>query len=45
MVEVPKPHVLSSKKDAKKLDDFMCHMERYLQAWTLMDEVMDEVIR
>lgn len=40
MVEVPKPHVLSSKKDAKKLDDFMWHMERYLQAWTLMDEVI-----
>ncbi|KAL6323003.1 hypothetical protein AAG906_023620 [Vitis piasezkii] len=36
-VEVPKPHRFSGKRDAKELDNFLWHMERY-QAIALTDE-------
>ena len=38
-VEVPKPHKFSGKRDAKELDNFLWHMERYFEAIALMDEV------
>ncbi|RVW54268.1 hypothetical protein CK203_080192 [Vitis vinifera] len=31
-VEVPKPHTFSGKRDAKELDNFLWHMERYFEA-------------
>ena len=31
-VEVPKPHMFNGKKDAKELDNFLWHMERYFEA-------------
>ena len=37
-VEVPKPHAFSGKRDAKELDNFLWHMERYFEAIALMDE-------
>ena len=37
-VEVPKPHGFSGKRDAKELDDFLWHMERYFEAIALTDE-------
>ena len=39
-VEVPKPHTFSGKRDAKELDNFLWHMERYFEAITLTDEAM-----
>ncbi|KAL6326229.1 hypothetical protein AAG906_001624 [Vitis piasezkii] len=37
-VEVPKPQGFSGKRDAKELDNFLWHMERYFEAITLIDE-------
>ncbi|RVW87492.1 hypothetical protein CK203_036260 [Vitis vinifera] len=37
-VEVPKPHTFNGKRDAKKLDNFLWHMERYFEAIALTDE-------
>ena len=37
-VEVPKPHMFSGKRDAKELDNFLWHMERYFEAIALVDE-------
>ena len=37
-VEVPKPHTFSGKRDAKDLDNFLWHMERYFEAIALTDE-------
>ncbi|WKA03519.1 hypothetical protein VitviT2T_021622 [Vitis vinifera] len=37
-VEVPKPHTFSGKRDAKELDNFLWHMERYFKAIALTDE-------
>ena len=37
-MEVPKPQGFSSKRDAKELDNFLWHMERYFEAITLIDE-------
>ncbi|RVW76416.1 hypothetical protein CK203_056599 [Vitis vinifera] len=37
-VEVPKPHRFNGKRDAKKLDNFLWHMERYFEAIALTDE-------
>ena len=37
-VEVPKPQGFSGKRDAKELDNFLWHMERYFEAITLTDE-------
>ncbi|RVX07513.1 hypothetical protein CK203_025214 [Vitis vinifera] len=37
-VEVPKPHTFSGKRDAKELDNFLWHMERYFEAIALTDE-------
>ena len=37
-VKVPKPHTFSDKRDAKELDNFLWHMERYFEAITLTDE-------
>ncbi|RVX23301.1 hypothetical protein CK203_000915 [Vitis vinifera] len=31
-VEMPKPHTFSGKRDAKELDNFLWHMERYFEA-------------
>ena len=39
-VEVPKPHTFSGQRDAKELDNFLWHMERYFEAITLTDEAM-----
>ena len=39
-VEVPKPHTFSGQRDAKELDNFLWHMERYIEAITLTDEAM-----
>ena len=39
-VEVPKPHTFSGQWDAKELDNFLWHMERYFEAITLTDEAM-----
>ncbi|RVW40897.1 hypothetical protein CK203_076904 [Vitis vinifera] len=38
-VEVPKPHGFSGKRDAKELDNFLWHMERYFKAIALTNEV------
>ena len=38
-VEVPKPHTFSGQRDAKELDNFLWHMERYFEAIALTDEV------
>ncbi|RVW63219.1 putative mitochondrial protein [Vitis vinifera] len=37
-VEVPKPHRFSGNRDAKELDNFLWHMERYFEAIALTDE-------
>nr|CAN70814.1 hypothetical protein VITISV_010240 [Vitis vinifera] len=37
-VEVPKLHRFSGKRDAKELDNFLWHMERYFEAIALTDE-------
>ncbi|KAL6314384.1 hypothetical protein AAG906_021442 [Vitis piasezkii] len=37
-VEVPKPQGFSGKRDAKELDNFLWHMERYFEAIALTDE-------
>ena len=37
-VEVPKSHMFSGKRDAKELDNFLWHMERYFKAIALTDE-------
>ncbi|WKA00569.1 hypothetical protein VitviT2T_018910 [Vitis vinifera] len=37
-VEVPKPHRFSGNQDAKELDNFLWHMERYFEAIALTDE-------
>ena len=37
-VEVPKPQGFSGKQDAKDLDNFLWHMERYFEAIALTDE-------
>ncbi|RVW71291.1 hypothetical protein CK203_060099 [Vitis vinifera] len=37
-VEVPKPQGFSGKRDAKELDNFLWHMERYFEAITLTVE-------
>ncbi|RVW58514.1 hypothetical protein CK203_110371 [Vitis vinifera] len=36
-VEVPKPHEFSGKWDAKELDNFLWHMERYFERWRFAD--------
>ena len=33
-VEVPKPHTFSGQQNAKELDNFLWHMERYFEAIT-----------
>nr|CAN67496.1 hypothetical protein VITISV_043382 [Vitis vinifera] len=37
-VEVPKPHRFSGNRDAKELDNFLWHMERYFEAIALTNE-------
>ena len=37
-VEVPKPHSFSGNWDAKELDNYLWHMERYFEAIGLNDE-------
>ena len=37
-VEVPKPHTLTGKRDAKEPDNYLWHVERYFEATTLTDE-------
>ena len=37
-MEVPKPHGFSGKRDAKELDNFLWHMERYFEVIALTDE-------
>ena len=37
-VEVLKPQWFSGKRDAKELDNFLWHMERYFEVITLTDE-------
>ena len=37
-VKVPKPHTFSGKRDAKELDNFLWHMERYFEAIALTYE-------
>ena len=37
-VEVLKPHGFSGKRDAKELDNFLWHMERYFEAIALTDK-------
>ena len=37
-MEVPKPHIFSRKRDAKELDNYLWHMERYFEAIALNDE-------
>ena len=39
-MEVPKPHTFSGQRDAKELDNFLWHMERYFKAIALTDEAM-----
>ncbi|KAL6312372.1 hypothetical protein AAG906_008044 [Vitis piasezkii] len=39
-VEVLKPHGFSGKRDAKELDNFLWHMERYFEAIALTDEAV-----
>ena len=38
-VEVPKPRGFSGKRDAKELDNFLWHIERYFEAIALTNEV------
>ena len=37
-VEVPKPHSFSGNRDAKELDNYLWHMERYFEAIELNDD-------
>ena len=37
-MEVPKPQGFSGKCNAKELDNFLWHMERYFEAIALVDE-------
>ena len=37
-VDVPKPHSFSGNRDAKELDNYLWHMERYFEAIGLNDE-------
>ena len=37
-VEMPKPHTFIGKRDAKELDNYLWHMERYFEAIALTDE-------
>ena len=37
-VEVPKSHTFTGKRDAKELDNYLWHMERYFEAIALTDE-------
>ena len=37
-VELLKTHTFSRKRDAKELDNFLLHMERYFEAMALMDQ-------
>ena len=37
-VEVSKPHTFTGKRDAKELDNYLWHMERYFEAIALTDE-------
>ena len=37
-VEMPKPHGFNVKRDAKELDNFLRHMERYFEVIALTDE-------
>ena len=37
-VEVPKPHTFNGQRDAKELDNFLWHMERYFEAIALTNE-------
>ena len=37
-VDVPKPHTFTGKRDAKELDNYLWHMERYFEAITLINE-------
>ncbi|RVX18580.1 hypothetical protein CK203_006406 [Vitis vinifera] len=39
-MEVPKPHRFSGNRDAKELDNFLWHMERYFEAIALTDEAV-----
>ena len=39
-VEVLKPHTFSGQRDAKELENFLWHMERYFEAIALTDEAM-----
>ena len=39
-VEVPKPHTSTRKRDAKELDNYLWHMERYFEAIELTDEAI-----
>ena len=39
-VEVPKPQGFSGKQDAKDLDNFLWHMERYFEAIALTDKAV-----
>ena len=39
-VEVLKPQGFSGKRDAKELDNFLWHMERYFEAIALTDEAV-----
>ena len=39
-MEVPKPHTFSGQWDAKELDNFLWHMERYFEAIALTDKAM-----
>ncbi|RVW19374.1 hypothetical protein CK203_117734 [Vitis vinifera] len=40
-VEVPKPQGFSGKRDARELDNFLWHMERYFEAIALTDEAAE----
>ncbi|RVW81819.1 Retrovirus-related Pol polyprotein from transposon 17.6 [Vitis vinifera] len=44
-VEVPKPQTFSGKRDAKELDNFLWHMELYLEAIALTDEATKREIK
>ena len=37
-VEVLKPHMFSGKRDAKELDNYLWHIERYFEALALINE-------
>ena len=37
-VEVPKSHTYTGKRDAKELDNYLWHMERYFEVIALIDE-------